>query len=146
MKKIMNNLFKFFCLLLFGLLIWSCKASDEKNNYQENFSERRWLLRVLQNEEITTLPEAREIFINFNAEEKRFGGFAGCNSFSGIYSLDENKLNLERIVSTKMMCPEIDTETKLFTVLQEINSFRMEDDKLILLKGETVMAEFITAR
>jgi heat shock protein HslJ len=46
----------------------------------------------------------RPVTIKF--ESGRLSGFAGCNNFTGSYSLDGNQLKIGPVASTQMACPE----------------------------------------
>jgi heat shock protein HslJ len=44
--------------------------------------------------------------VTMRLESGRLSGFAGCNNFTGSYSLDGNQLKIGPVASTQMACPE----------------------------------------
>ena len=44
--------------------------------------------------------------VTMRLESGRLTGFAGCNSFSGSYTLDDGQLKIGPVASTQMACPE----------------------------------------
>jgi heat shock protein HslJ len=62
-------------------------------------------------------------------------GTAGCNSYSGAYSIDEgNALQIEQLRATQMYCSEelMDQEETFLSALQNVSKYHLEDDVLTL--------------
>ena len=68
----------------------------------------------------------------FDAEGNRVSGFAGCNRYSGGYSLTGNALRFGSIASTKMACDNSATEDEMMLALASIQKYSLEGNKLIL--------------
>jgi heat shock protein HslJ len=90
------------------------------------------------------LEQTRKIpSISFVDTTDRVYGNTGCNNFGGYYFVKGNTLKLEKVISTKMAClPGMETETKVMTALVTADHFTLEGDKLTLLKGDKVLAEY----
>lgn len=72
-------------------------------------------------------------------------GNAGCNSFTGPYTLGKDTLGLGPLASTMMACstPDgiMDQEKKLHAALESVTSYRIEADTLTLLSGQATAAQ-----
>ena len=68
-------------------------------------------------------------------------GMAGCNSFRGTYRLDQNRLYLSPLATTKMACPNLETENDYLYELATVVNYRMGEGELVLFneKSEVVL-------
>jgi heat shock protein HslJ len=86
--------------------------------------------------------EDTEVTAEFTSKEKTVKGSAGCNSYSGGYELDKNKLTLPGpIISTMMACDEpiMDQETAYLSALQSAESFEIDGEQLRINCGQKVL-------
>lgn len=74
-------------------------------------------------------------FIQFSADGK-FNGNGGCNGFGGTFEQSGNQLSFGPIMSTKMACLDMNTETEFFLALDQTRSFE-GDHLLVVLKSES---------
>lgn len=73
----------------------------------------------------------------FNLREMRVSGHAGCNQFFGKIILKGNSISFGTMASTKMACPDMTVEQKVFQALNQ-NSFTYKIDKLkLILESES---------
>ncbi len=82
---------------------------------------------------------------NLNIAET-ISGFGGCNRLmGGTYTLKGNTITISNIASTKKMCVGAGQkiETALFSVLNNVKSYKMEGVGLILYTNDKRTAEFI---
>jgi heat shock protein HslJ len=79
--------------------------------------------------------------LEINANEKTVIGHGGCNSFSGKVKVMGNEIYFGPIASTKMACPEMQTENQFFEILAKPKlNFEFESNTLRLLEwGKEVM-------
>jgi len=109
-------------------------------------TEKYWKLIQLKGEAIT--PNENQIkepgFI-LAEKDNRITGNGGCNAFFGTYSLSAgNKISFSDIGSTKMACPDMDTESLFLQVLSEADNFSLSGDTLWLNKGQmAALAKFV---
>jgi heat shock protein HslJ/uncharacterized membrane protein len=69
----------------------------------------------------------------FNLREMRVSGHAGCNQFFGKIILKGNSISFGTLASTKMACPDMTVEQKVFQALnQNIFTYKIDKLKLIL--------------
>jgi heat shock protein HslJ len=92
---------------------------------------------------MATINESKKLHILFNPDIKTASGFAGCNQFTGSYTVDGKKLGLNGITSTRMFCQEsMEVETRFIQALQEVNEFRIKEHELFLSKDDQQLAKF----
>lgn len=105
------------------------------------FEDTRWKLTSLTG--ITQLPAAdKDMFARFY--KKKAYAYAGCNNLVGNYSLQGNTLKVTNLSSTKAACPQqfMDAETQLSEALHNSTGFKIVGSKMLLMRDETVVAEF----
>ena len=81
--------------------------------------------------------QEREIFFTLKTEENRVTGFAGCNSLSGEFTLEEgNKISFKNVAVTMKMCPDVDVnESDFLEVFELADNYTIKDDVLTLNVG-----------
>jgi heat shock protein HslJ len=121
-------------------------GSSTKNTPDAPLSNTRWKLVKLPGMEIPTLQQ--EAFIQFDPTEKRAFGSGGCNNIFGSYEQKGNSLKFGPMGSTMMAClPEImKVESAFAAALKETDNFMIAGNTLTLRKGDTILAELLTAK
>ncbi len=86
----------------------------------------------------------KDFFIQLNSKDGRFHGYAGCNSFSGTYAMPKSfEIAFSNIVSTRMACENMDLESALMKTLEEVDSYTIKGNILLLKKEKrTTLAKF----
>ena len=75
--------------------------------------------------------------LTLGLEDSRASGFAGCNRFTGNYSLDGGKLTFGPLAATRMHCTEaMDLEAAYLEALGTIIRFELSDAGLVLISPE----------
>lgn len=98
-----------------------------------NLVEKYWKLTELFGQPVTTPEGGKEAHMILKMEGNRVNGNSGCNSFNGTYTLKPgNRISFSQMVSTMMMCLNMDTETKMNQVLETADSYVIKGDSLIL--------------
>ncbi|MCH8487644.1 MAG: META domain-containing protein [Candidatus Cyclonatronum sp.] len=99
----------------------SMQQAEPEQITQEVLADSPWLLVNLFGEEFTLEMEGlRQPGITFDAEEGRVHGFAGCNQFTGGFSVAEGReLSFTQMASTKMACPDMEVEDRYFKALEQ---------------------------
>lgn len=65
-------------------------------------------------------------FIGFDVDQKRIYGNSGCNRMMGTFEADSLKpgvLSFGQIGSTRMMCPDMETETAVLGALEKVKKY-----------------------
>lgn len=99
---------------------------------------------------LTELPGATSLQGNGGrAPDLRFtddgnvGGFAGCNSMGGPYTVAGDSLHLGPLAMTLMACDQgMDVERAYADALESVTGFRRQGQVLELLAGERTVARF----
>ena len=85
---------------------------------------------------------ADQIFIQFNEAEHRVNGRGGCNRFFGNYEMESSSLKFSPMGATRMACPDLQTETEFFQMLDGVDGYSIKDNKLSFLSKNKVVAVF----
>ncbi|MBI1264807.1 MAG: META domain-containing protein [Alphaproteobacteria bacterium] len=108
---------------------------------QTLFANANWALALLGGEALS-----REHHLSIRFEEGRVSGSAGCNRFTGGYTLTGESLTLTRLASTQMACADgavMDQETRLLARLSQVVMFDLTEDGALELRtgaGDTITA------
>jgi len=142
----------FICgISVFMIGVVSCKTVQEKTNVNDssavttaeisgntsddNLVEKYWKLTELFGEPVTS-EGGNEAHIIFIKEDNRITGKSGCNTFNGSFALMAgNRISFSKTMSTMMMCANIETETKMYQVLEMADNYTLNGDKLVLNKA-----------
>ena len=94
----------------------------------------RWLLRTLEGESVELRPDQRPPFLQF---EKQDGsdvarGFAGCNNFTGGYTVAGEALDFGNLASTMRACPFMALEDRFYRVLEQVERYAIRGTWLML--------------
>jgi heat shock protein HslJ len=97
---------------------------------KDNITEKYWKLIELSGNPIERNEDSpKEAHVIFKTENNRINGSSGCNSFSGSYELGpETKVRISDVVSTRMMCPNIETENGLFEAFKNADNYTVSED------------------
>jgi len=96
--------------------------------------EKYWKLVELDGKAVVPpADENKEAHMILKAMDKRLTGNGGCNSYGGTYELPGgNHITFSRIISTRMACPDMQDEDKLFEAFGLTDNYTMKDGTLIL--------------
>jgi len=73
----------------------------------------------------------------------RASGYAGCNTFSGSYTLSGTSISLGPLAMTRMACASGEQLERLYSMaLEQTTEWTMTSKGLELRKGSTVLARF----
>lgn len=106
-------------------------------------AETQWKLILLNGKRIKHQGKAA-YFLKLNSKDGRFSAFAGCNSISGNYVMPSPAaIAFTNTITTMKACDKMDTEKRFTKVLEETDSYAIEDNMLYLKKGKKkVLATF----
>jgi heat shock protein HslJ len=100
-----------------------------------------WLLQQINGKDVELDPN--DAVLEINSSQQKFSGKAICNQINGsIKHVEANKITISKVISTMMMCPNIDLENEYISALQSVEEFEIEANKLLLLdlKGKTILS------
>lgn len=98
---------------------------------------KKWHLVSFKDQEIQLKQaKAEHPFIEFK-DDMSVTGFTGCNNFRGTYTLmDAQKLEFSKMASTKMFCPEMETENEFLRTLTNAVHYAFVDHDLVIHDAE----------
>jgi len=134
-------------LLVFSLILISCNgdAGEQLTDSQFDLISTDWILFNADGRDVADMDFTTDRpGLSFNPDDLSIYGSGGCNRFTGTYTLDEaENLTLSSVAATRMACPEMDTETLYFSMIDKVRTFRIdgESSELILKdeQGEEVL-------
>ena len=106
----------------------------------------RWVLVRLRNRPIVPAEGKPEPYIVLQASSKEIAGHGGCNRLSGAYKIEGDTLRVSDLTTTRMACPEIETEHAFLSALESVKRWRLMDNQLILLADNNVAVVQLEAR
>ncbi len=115
-----------------------------KDNY--GILNRKWRLVEIMGKPVTDAQTNNQgAFLQFLDSENRYTAITGCNNISGTFSTESfNKLKLGMGMSTMKACADMSIENKMKEVLQTADSFQLNPNELILIKGRMApLARFV---
>jgi heat shock protein HslJ len=110
------------------------KAAD----FDSQITGKYWRVTELNGKKITVaVSDVREPHLILKTDGNRLTGHSGCNSFFGGYSLQPgNRITFSQIGSTRIACPNMETESQLFQVLEAVDNYTINGDTLLLNKAK----------
>lgn len=146
MKKLISLVF---VTILFSISCKSTKEMKSADNTQQKLTltkDTKWILTSFNGNSVQEAGfKERTPFIILDKQEGRLMGHSGCNSFNGSIELGDSSIKTGILNSTKAYCIGV-PEHKLFKYLEEIDSYKIENDKLLLKKGSDVLLEFVISK
>ena len=119
-----------------------CACRSGKNTIPLTGTE--WKLSQLGNEVITS-----DNFRMTLGEDGKITGIGDCNRYNGAFTQRAGATRTsgglavrENLISTRMMCPNQARETAFLKMLREVDSWSIDGNRLMLIKGGNVLAIF----
>lgn len=138
--------FMMYALLIPAMAVsfWSC--SNSKTNVQQ--LEGKWNITEVNGEAIST--QENTPFMEFNMAEKKIHGNAGCNIFNTSLETDANDISALKIaqgMSTMMVCPDMETESKILQAMTTVRAVKAGTDaNQMLLVDEAGKTVFVLSK
>lgn len=126
----------FICLFCFLSLF----ASAKKKRITPNLSGTYVLAKQLSSGQLLPVHHIKSK-ISIDQTNKRIACNVGCNSISGNFNADKNKIDPLQLISTEMSCGDFldQLETTFVQNLSKINRYRTAAMILYLLEGEKIL-------
>ncbi len=108
---------------------------DQAADTDQVITDKYWKLIKLEGQDVEMAEnQEREIFFMLKSEDKIVGGFAGCNSITGEYELEEgNRIRFTNMGITMMLCPDLDLkESEFMEVFELTDNYTIHNDTLEL--------------
>jgi heat shock protein HslJ len=121
-------------------------ASMQSDRVTHELAGTRWALVQLGDQPVTISEGGREAYIALNAADGSVVGHAGCNRLSTTYKSSGKRLSFGNLVTTRMFCPDIPTETALLDAMKATAAWRIAGSQLELLNGQQASVARFEAR
>ena len=128
-------------LLVFG--VYGCRQ-ETQDIPGKPLVDTHWLFSSVEGDTsgISDISPRPYLLIRPGEKGLRFQVFAGCNNMLGQLETDSiSTLRFSRIASTRKMCPKMDLEDRLSTLLPEVNGFEINGTSLSLFRDKDLIAE-----
>jgi heat shock protein HslJ len=125
-------------LLIFSLIL-ICAGCSPRLSPDAGWARQRWVVTEMKGVPVQLCGGRSDAFINFEINEKRFTGNAGCNQISGNYTLDKNDIHFNEVISTKMSCEDIAFENTFLDLLNRVDRFEQKGNDLLLKRKREVL-------
>lgn len=123
-------------------LLASCAGNNQTETTLESNS---WqLVNIILDGKDNQVFYGKDCFtITFCEKDSTINGMGVCNSFMGRYESGENgKLIIGMGAATMKSCPDMDKEQAYFTMLDQADSYKIENYELVLFHSEKECARF----
>ena len=105
---------------------------------------REWVLVALGERSSPVGAGGKPATIRFDSASSRAAGFAGCNQFSGGYTLGPGSLSFGPLLSTKMACADGDElERGFLAALPRVTTYAAADSMLTLGTPDGPLLRFV---
>lgn len=128
-----------FCLFSSALLMLagcSSTAMMAKNAERpdESLTNTYWKLLTIAGQPATTQQNFREAHLVLHQEGSRLAGATGCNTLTGRYYTDNERLTFKQIATTKVACSssQAATEQAFLTALKKVQQWHVKGSALVL--------------
>ena len=133
-------------LIMLIILTGACTAAPAQ---KDDFEDTPWVLEQYgEKNTLKSVLAGTKITATFESAEGQLHGSAGCNQYFGDYEVDNGQLSILSLANTEMACldPEgvMEQERQYLQILHAAESYKLQDDKLIVYSGDSELV-FITA-
>lgn len=107
-----------------------------KDNH--SITNKYWKLVTLEGKKVTMAKnQEREAQFMLKTEQNRVTGFAGCNTFSGTYTISNGfRIRFSQMAATMKACPDVDvSEGEFLKVFELTDNYTVSGDTLSLNVG-----------
>lgn len=130
---------KLFATLLtagFVACMSSCGTSKKAEASDQGIS-GKWTISAVEGYTINKAEIENEAFMNFNTNENKVNGCAGCNTFFGELKVNAKKHTIEfgHAGSTRMLCANMKVEDKVMKALNKVAKYELKKDGSLVLKS-----------
>jgi heat shock protein HslJ len=139
-------------IFCFVLVAFGCKPKPENQPpagsatpapAATGITDREWTLVQLGENASPLGNGGKPVTLTLASAEARASGNAGCNRYSGPYTLSGRNLTFGPAISTKMACAQgMDVETAYLSMLPNVTSFQATDSSLVLMGASGELARF----
>lgn len=98
----------------------------------------KWMLSQINNKKVVENDQTVIPFLDFDIENNRVSGNAGCNGLSSLIWVENKNIKFSEPILTKMFCEDLSMEETFVKTLKEITNYKIQGARLNLYKGESL--------
>ena len=138
--------------LLLGVFLSGCKPRSSTPPADApagppTIADREWALTSLGDNTAPLGNGGQPVTLTLQSSDTRAFGNAGCNRYSGPYTLSGDQLSFGPAMSTKMACEQgMEVEMAYLAILNNVTSYQATDSSLTLSGTAGPLARFRSAR
>ena len=136
MKQILN--FSMLCIVAVLIAAGCCHCRSKSRTAVPLAN--TWKLVKLMGQDIEA--EGESFTLTFNDEGRLNGVGSGNRLFGDYKAASDGKLDIGQLGSTRMMCPDIETENRYFMAVGTATAYEIDGETLMLLDDGEVLAVF----
>jgi putative lipoprotein len=119
------------------VIVMLTRTASKPASSSPSLTGTRWVVEAIRGEPVGPGAGGRSPDLTLEGSEPRAHGFAGCNQFTGGYTLAGEQLSFGQMAMTMRACAEgMAVEQSLAKALGETKGQRREGNKLLLLDGD----------
>ncbi len=130
-------------LIRWGLVDVISKTPVEKSAGTSSLEGTLWVMEEYRDSEGNLVPSLPEITVTAEFSDGKVSGSSGCNSYSGSYKVNGDRIEFGLFASTMMACPEprMALESGVLSALGSSTRFEVNDSSLTLMNdsGEVLV-------
>ena len=115
--------------------VWTGRQPE----FQASLAQTRWVPLRIGRHTVTVPAQQDEPWIVLEPKTRSITGSDGCNRFTGSYDVGVVTLRIRSIAVTRMMCPNLRSETAFLKALNETWGYRVAGRQLELLDEQGVV-------
>jgi heat shock protein HslJ len=122
------------------------KAAPESSEVTHDLAGTRWALVRLGGQSVSVPEGAQEPFLVLESTDSRAVGYGGCNRFTGSYESSGENLSFKQMASTRMACPDMQTEDAFMKALTATARWQISGAQLDLFGADGALVASFEAR
>lgn len=129
-----------------GFTAAACASISHGGGSTPDFYGTTWRLAAIGQQPAIPSDVSRRPWLRFSADSNRVVGSGGCNRLSGPFTRNGASLRFGAIAATKMACADeaMNRQEQAFlNALQSTDVHEVEDNSLVLRKGNEVVARLV---
>ena len=121
-----------FALILVIVILASCGSTNKMSKSLTSLSKNDWQLYSLNAQQYKAGEVGKIPKLSFDATKMQVSGNTGCNSLSGLFTSEKDKLSFGQLATTRMACPSDNIEPQFLDALSKTSKFSIYEGKLVL--------------
>lgn len=127
------------------VMLSSCKAPKSMAIAE---LQGEWSVVSINNQAVDAQKNTNDVFIGFNTADASIYGCAGCNRLMGSFDVKapNGELLLDKVGSTRMMCPDMESEDALFKAMAQVKGYVEGENGQVVLVDENKQPVIVLAK